>query len=233
MSRVLQTKTLSNPLDEVFIFKWDGNPYSVDAKSTAIMPDFIAVHGARHLADVILRNKGRMKDLMKDGQRVARPLGGTERQHVMAALLDREDHIMDLDEVVDSAAKSAGDAVVLEKGKAAMQKTISKIEVVSKKDEEAIAPHGDTGVATPSVVGDDSEVKAAAAKAEELEQVKEELRQAKEELENPKDKEEVKEDPDAKRIAALRKEYEEMKAKKAWLKAETKDRYAELKKIFN
>ena len=51
-------KSIYNKLDEDFTFNWDGEPYTVPAKTLKLYPSFLADHGAKRLAEHILSLKG-------------------------------------------------------------------------------------------------------------------------------------------------------------------------------
>lgn len=72
-------RTLTNPTGKKFTFHWGGKPYSVGAGETRAFPEFIALHGAKHLAEELLVQKGKEKEV------------NSLRYAVMGKLIDRED----------------------------------------------------------------------------------------------------------------------------------------------
>lgn len=46
---------------EDFTVKWDGNPYTVEAGCTRMMPRFLAVHFAKHLIDCVINRTPKSK----------------------------------------------------------------------------------------------------------------------------------------------------------------------------
>jgi len=50
-------KSVFNLLDEDFEFKWDGEPYTIKAKSIELYPLFLADHAAGKIADSVLAEK--------------------------------------------------------------------------------------------------------------------------------------------------------------------------------
>jgi len=46
------SQTLKNPTKKDLSFRWDGVEYIVPAEGEKILPDFIAAHGAKKLADI-------------------------------------------------------------------------------------------------------------------------------------------------------------------------------------
>jgi hypothetical protein len=50
----LEPTDVFNPLSEDFTWTWDGNPYTIPAKSKKSFPEFLARHLAKHLARKIV-----------------------------------------------------------------------------------------------------------------------------------------------------------------------------------
>ena len=98
--QAIGVRKLTNPLPEEFEFMWDGVPYIVPAMSTKSFADYIAIHGAKHLANKILIEKGRFEDIIRNDKRISHPVTAGEKQTLMDALLDRDDEVMNIDEVL-------------------------------------------------------------------------------------------------------------------------------------
>lgn len=145
MSEIVKNKTLTNPLEEPFRFMFNNNEYEIPAKSTVSMVGFMSVHAARHLAQKILLNKGRYEDVIKNDKRVGSAVGLGEVQHVQKALLDRDEEVIDLDEILEVAKNKPTDKS-LPVGKPVTvieDKPVGKIEVVKKEEKEGEAPKVD------------------------------------------------------------------------------------------
>lgn len=97
------TRTVTNPLDEDFTWTWDKIPYTVPARSTVSFVDYLAEHLAKHLATKILIEKGRFMDIIKNDKRIGSAVSQNEHQHVITALLDRDNEQIDLDSLVKKA----------------------------------------------------------------------------------------------------------------------------------
>lgn len=54
LERVANTpRSLLNPLNIPFVFKWGGVEYTVPAKTAKVFPGYLAVHGAKHLTHFV------------------------------------------------------------------------------------------------------------------------------------------------------------------------------------
>jgi len=148
MSKALVNRTLTNPLNESFYFKWDSVEYEVPARSTVTLINYLAEHGAKHLAKKILLNAGRYNDVIQNDKRVAKAISFGEKQFIADAFIDRDEHIVDLDKIVkDAASPSVADNGAVKQKRAAQKlPAIGKVEVksqkvVSEKKVEGIPPN--------------------------------------------------------------------------------------------
>lgn len=104
MSTEFKLKTLTNPLPEDFKFRYDNQWYSVPAYKTVSMPGGLAVHGAKHLANKILINKGKFADALKDDKVVpGLSVKMGERDYIASQLLDVRESELDLDEIINKS----------------------------------------------------------------------------------------------------------------------------------
>ena len=135
--------TLTNPLPEDFEFQHDKQWYKISAFKTVSMPAFLAVHGAKHLANKILIHKGKFADVFEDGKRK----GGLsvnmgERNYIAKQMLNIKESELDLDEIIEES-KNAPKKKDLEEGKpkAAITETpVGTVVVkgVEKKEEKKV-----------------------------------------------------------------------------------------------
>jgi len=83
--------TLTNPLDVDFKFQWNGEEYNVPARSTKPFPAFLAVHGAKNLADAIMSSRGQFNDkIMPDGKRKYEAVSKNDRAALAKSLIGQE-----------------------------------------------------------------------------------------------------------------------------------------------
>lgn len=102
----LKNISVTNPLNEPFVHRWDGTWYELPASKTVSMVGYLAEHMAKHLAVKILNNKGRFKDVLSGDKRIGTAVTSGEIQHVMEALLNRDGSVLDIDEVLAIAKKA-------------------------------------------------------------------------------------------------------------------------------
>ena len=82
---------------EDFTVKWDGNPYTIEAGSTRMMPRFLAVHYAKHLVDCIINRTPKNKT---SNQELRKKLG----EQIIVGLADEyvPEKVKTLPDVVDN-----------------------------------------------------------------------------------------------------------------------------------
>lgn len=62
-------RSLYNPMNITFVFSWDKIEYRVPSKQAVTLPNYLARHGAEHLAKYIFNHNGRLEDtLLPDGK---------------------------------------------------------------------------------------------------------------------------------------------------------------------
>lgn len=103
MAEILSNRTISNPLDEEFRFRWDKVEYVIPPRSTMSYVGYLAEHAAKKLADKILIQKGRFEDVIRNDKIIGHAVSMGERVAVKEALLDREEKYIDLDAIVINA----------------------------------------------------------------------------------------------------------------------------------
>ena len=136
MSKEFKLVTLTNPLPEAFEFRLDKQPYRVPAFKTVSMPMFLAVHGAKHLANKILIHKGKFADIF-DGDKRTGGLAidmGT-RDYIAKQLLDIKKSELDLDEIIEDS-KNAPKKKDLESGKPIAAITETPVGTITVKGAE-------------------------------------------------------------------------------------------------
>jgi len=131
MSQRITQRTVTNPLNEPFTFGWDSVPYTIPAKSTVMLVDFLAVHAAKHLADRLLIDSGKYEDEIRGDKRVYKAVTENQLNLVMDALLDREDEKINLDEILKEPSSNEFEG----KGEVNVLPTVELKKNVSKKVE--------------------------------------------------------------------------------------------------
>lgn len=102
MGEQYTSRSVTNPLDETFYFKWDNVPYEIPARKTIHLAGFLAVHAAKHLAYKILIGSGRLHDTIKADGKIAagQALPRGEAESVAMALLDRDGESLNVKEIL-------------------------------------------------------------------------------------------------------------------------------------
>lgn len=103
MSEDLTIRTVMNPLNETFYFKWDGKEYEIPANTTKAFVGYLAGHAAKHLAKKILQKNGRFADQMHGDTRVYNAVTTGEIVEIMNSLVDRDDKELDISKVMEKA----------------------------------------------------------------------------------------------------------------------------------
>ncbi len=128
--------TLTNPLPEDFVFRHNKVPYRVPTFKTVNMPAFLAVHGAKHLANKILIHKGKFADIFENGKRTGGlPVDMGSRDYIAKQLLNIKKPELDLDEIIEKS-KDAPKKKDLESGKPTAAITESPVGTVVVKGAE-------------------------------------------------------------------------------------------------
>lgn len=57
---------LENPFGHSFVFRWNSRPFSIPGMGAKLLPQPIAMHGAKKIAEQVLRQQGRDADVIRD-----------------------------------------------------------------------------------------------------------------------------------------------------------------------